>query len=98
MVKQGAAENRNQESSGDQAGSVASVGVGIGLSLKPAMSIEEIRAELGAQLTSTVRWTESVRYLGDQGVDTYVEVGPGDVLLGLVKRIDRGAQRIKFEI
>ena len=65
---------------------------------RPITSPDDIRAELKAQLTSPVRWTESVRYLGDQGVDTYVEVGPGDVLLGLVKRIDRGAQRIKFEI
>ena len=65
---------------------------------RPITTPDEIRAELKAQLTSPVRWTESIRYLGEQGVDTYVEVGPGDVLLGLVKRIDRGAQRIKFEL
>ena len=59
---------------------------------------DDIRAELKAQLTSPVRWTDSVRYLGEQEIDAYVEVGPGDVLLGLVKRIDRGAQRIKFEL
>jgi len=53
---------------------------------------------LKAQLTSPVAWTESVRYLSAQGVDSYVEVGPGDVLLGLVKRIDREARRVKFEL
>ncbi|MCI0393582.1 MAG: ACP S-malonyltransferase [Chloroflexi bacterium] len=57
-----------------------------------------IRAELEAQLTASVRWTDSIKYLLGQGVDTFVEVGPGDVLLGLVKRIDRQAKRVKFEL
>ncbi|MCI0726517.1 MAG: ACP S-malonyltransferase [Chloroflexi bacterium] len=57
-----------------------------------------IRAELEAQLTASVRWTDSIKYLLGQGVDTFVEVGPGDVLLGLVKRIDRQAKRLKFEL
>ena len=65
---------------------------------QPLTTPDEIRAELTAQLTAPVRWTDGVRWLGSQGVDAYVEVGPGDVLLGLVKRIDRQAQRVKFEI
>ncbi len=65
---------------------------------RPIRSPEEVRAELKAQLTSPVAWTESVRYLSAQGVDSYIEVGPGDVLLGLVKRIDREARRVKFEL
>ncbi len=64
---------------------------------QPIITPDEIRAELTAQLTAPVRWTESVRQLGALGVDAYVEVGPGDVLLGLVKRIDRAATRAKFE-
>jgi [acyl-carrier-protein] S-malonyltransferase len=64
---------------------------------RPICAPADIRAELNAQLTSPVAWTDSVRYLGEQGVETYVEVGPGDVLLGLVKRIDREARRVKFE-
>lgn len=64
---------------------------------RPLTSVEDIRAELKAQLTSPVAWTGTIRYLSEQGVDAYVEVGPGDVLLGLVKRIDREAERIKFE-
>ncbi len=63
----------------------------------PLTTVDEIRTELKAQLTSPVRWTESVQYLLAQGVDTFVEVGPKDVLLSLVKRIDRKAKRIKFE-
>jgi [acyl-carrier-protein] S-malonyltransferase len=68
------------------------------VSARPIQSPEEIRDELKAQLTSPVAWTDSIRYLGEQGVDRYVEVGPGDVLLGLVKRIDRNAERVKFEV
>jgi [acyl-carrier-protein] S-malonyltransferase len=64
---------------------------------RPITTPDEIRAELTAQLTAPVRWTDSVRQLGALGVDAYVEVGPGDVLLGLVKRIDRAAARTKFE-
>lgn len=76
----------------------AAIPVIANVSARPVQSPDEIRAELKAQLTSPVAWTESVRYLSEQGVDTYVEVGPGDVLLGLVKRIDRGALRVKFEL
>jgi [acyl-carrier-protein] S-malonyltransferase len=64
---------------------------------RPLCAPGDIRAELKAQLISPVAWTDSIRYLSGQGVDTYLEVGPGDVLLGLVKRIDRAAARIKFE-
>lgn len=65
---------------------------------RPVHEPEDIRAELKAQLTSPVAWTESIRYLGRRGVDSYLEVGPGDVLLGLVKRIDRAAERVKFNL
>lgn len=64
---------------------------------RPLTTAADIRAELKAQLTSPVAWTDSINYLSQQGVDTFVEVGPGDVLLGLVKRINRQARRIKFE-
>lgn len=65
---------------------------------RPMSTVDEIRAELKAQLTSPVAWTESVRTMTAAGVDTYMEVGPGDVLLGLVKRIDREAARVKFAV
>ena len=47
-----------------------------------------IRAELPAQLTSPVRWTESVRHMLGLGVTTFVELGAKDVLTGLLKRIE----------
>ncbi len=61
---------------------------------RPTTDLDEIRERLVAQLTSPVRWTESIRFLRDQGVDTLVEIGPGDVLTGLAKRIDRSLKRI----
>jgi [acyl-carrier-protein] S-malonyltransferase len=54
----------------------------------PLTSATEIRAELKAQLTSLVRWTESVREMILRGVRTFIELGSGSVLIGLVKRID----------
>ncbi len=46
-----------------------------------------IRAELVGQLTTPVRWTETIRYLAAQGVTTFVELGSKDVLTSLIKRI-----------
>ncbi|TCP29145.1 [acyl-carrier-protein] S-malonyltransferase [Scopulibacillus darangshiensis] len=43
------------------------------------------------QLYSPVRWVETVERLKELGVDTYIEVGPGNVLSGLVKKVDRKA-------
>jgi [acyl-carrier-protein] S-malonyltransferase len=43
---------------------------------------------LVAQLTSPVRWAESIRFMIDQGVTRFVEIGPKEVLTGLIKRID----------
>lgn len=57
-----------------------------------AASVEDpdrIRELLVEQVTSTVRWRESVLYMRDQGVDTLVEAGAGKVLAGLTRRIDR---------
>jgi [acyl-carrier-protein] S-malonyltransferase len=60
----------------------------------PLKTVDEIRAELGAQLVSTVRWTETIQYMEGQGLDTFIELGPKDVLTGLLKRISRAARRI----
>ena len=68
------------------------------VSARPLSTVAEIRAELEAQLTAPVRWTESMNYLVEQGVDEVVEVGPGDVLLKLMKRIDRHTKRLSFEL
>jgi len=50
---------------------------------------EAIRDSLARQVTSCVRWVESVEKLASWGVTAMVEAGPGKVLQGLVKRINR---------
>jgi [acyl-carrier-protein] S-malonyltransferase len=51
-------------------------------------SVLMIRDELSGQLTSPVRWTESIQLMISKGVRTFVELGPKAVLVGLIKRID----------
>lgn len=55
----------------------------------PVNAPDEIRALLVQQVTSTVRWRESVAFMAEQGVTRLVEVGTGKVLSGLTKRIAR---------
>lgn len=62
-------------------------------SAQPLTDVVAIRAELTAQLTGSVRWTASMRYALQSGITQFVEIGPGDVLSGLLRRIDRNAQR-----
>ncbi len=51
--------------------------------------VDAIRRELDLQLTNSVRWTESVQAMIAAGAEMFVELGPKDVLTGLLKRIDR---------
>jgi [acyl-carrier-protein] S-malonyltransferase len=55
---------------------------------QPINSAADLRADVIAQMQSRVRWVESVNFMAAQGVTTFVEVGNGTVLGGLVKRID----------
>jgi [acyl-carrier-protein] S-malonyltransferase len=56
---------------------------------KPLMSASDIRADLSAQLTSRVRWSESIQVMIDNGVTTFMELGSGTVLTYLLRRINR---------
>ncbi len=58
----------------------------------PLTSPDDIRDVLGQQLTSPVRWTESVRWMIAEGMTRFVEVGPKEVLTGLLRRIDRAVE------
>lgn len=59
---------------------------------EPVTDAEELRKLLARQLTGRVRWTESVRRMAALGVDTFIEVGPGTVLSGLIKRTVEGTK------
>lgn len=55
----------------------------------PHTNPEEIKANLVAQLTAPVRWTQTVRNMIADGADEFIELGPGKVLQGLVAKIDK---------
>ncbi|MFW5426401.1 MAG: ACP S-malonyltransferase [Methylophagaceae bacterium] len=59
------------------------------VSVATASREADIKQLLAQQLHNPVRWVETVQYLASQGVDTLVESGPGKVLAGLTKRIDK---------
>lgn len=58
------------------------------ISARPLLTVDEIRDELAGQFTWPVRWTASVQWMVEQGVSKFVEIGPKEVLAGLVRRID----------
>lgn len=60
---------------------------------KAIRTADELRADIKAQMQSRVRWTESVQEMSGSGIQAYVETGSGDVLLGMIKRIDSSARR-----
>lgn len=50
---------------------------------------EEIKGLLGQQISSSVRWEQSIRKMIEEGVDTFVEIGPGKTLAGFMRKISR---------
>jgi [acyl-carrier-protein] S-malonyltransferase len=56
---------------------------------KPHTDAEEIKQNLIAQLTSSVRWTSSVQHMIADGADDFTECGPGKALQGMIARIDK---------
>lgn len=58
---------------------------------------DDAAAHLVAHLTSPVLFSQSVTWLVEQGVDTFVECGTGGVLAGLVRRVDKGTVRMRIE-
>src|SRR6201994_685513 len=56
---------------------------------KPYTDPEQIKHNLILQLTGAVRWTQTVKHMMEDGATSFTEVGPGSVLQGLVKKVDR---------
>jgi [acyl-carrier-protein] S-malonyltransferase len=61
---------------------------------QPLTSIEEIRHELVAQLTSSVQWIKTIEYIAAQGMTKFIEIGPKDVLAGLIRRINKDVHAV----
>ncbi len=61
------------------------------ISATPITAEAALRDELARQIVSPVQWTRSVTWLAEQGVTTFVEIGAGQALSGLIKRIAKGA-------
>ncbi len=61
---------------------------------KPLATSKEVKKELLEQIASCVQWQKSVEYMVGDGVSTFVEVGPGQVLTGLIKRISKDAHTV----
>ncbi len=59
---------------------------------------EEIKKNLILQLIAPVRWTQTIQQMIKDGADEFIEVGPGKVLLGLLRKIDRQAKGTKAEV
>ena len=59
---------------------------------RPELSIEKIKENLIAQLTSPVKWTQSVNKMIQDGCNNFIEIGPGKVLQGLVRKINRESE------
>jgi len=59
---------------------------------QPSTTAESIKEELLGQLCNCVQWQRSVEYMVSDGVSTFIEIGPGKVLAGLIKRIDKNVK------
>ncbi len=63
----------------------------------PHTEVDQIRRNLVAQITSSVQWVASVEYMMSQGVSDFIEIGPGKVLRGLIRKIDANARVVNIE-
>ena len=63
---------------------------------EPMTSGREVKAELLRQLCQGVQWQRSVEYMVANGVSTFIEIGPGEVLSGLIKRIGSDVQTVNI--
>ncbi len=67
----------------------ANVPVVANVNAQEMISAEAVKENLVKQLFSPVLWENSIQYMLDQGVDTFIEIGPGKVLSGLIKKVNR---------
>jgi [acyl-carrier-protein] S-malonyltransferase len=63
---------------------------------QPLTTAQTVKEELVHQLCNCVQWQRSVEYMVGEGVNTFIEIGPGKVLTGLIKRINRQVQALNI--
>jgi [acyl-carrier-protein] S-malonyltransferase len=66
------------------------------ISATPLTEAAALRTELARQIVSPVQWVKTIEFLSAQGISIFVEIGPGQVLSGLVKRIVKGATTLNI--
>lgn len=66
------------------------------ITAQPLITAESIKTELLNQLCNCVQWQRSIEYMINDGVSTFIEIGPGKVLSGLIKRISKDAKTINI--
>jgi [acyl-carrier-protein] S-malonyltransferase len=74
----------------------ATIPVVSNISAEPLTDAQALREELPLQVASSVQWTRSIEYMVSQGVTTFIEIGPGQALTGMVKRIAKGVTTINI--
>jgi len=67
------------------------------VSAKPVTDTEEIKNNLAEQITSSVLWVDSIKFMVEAGVDTFIEFGPKKVLAGMLKKIDKNVKVISID-
>ncbi|MCD6177417.1 MAG: ACP S-malonyltransferase [Candidatus Cloacimonetes bacterium] len=64
---------------------------------KPVINTKEIKNNLAKQVTSSVLWIDSIKFMIEDGVDTFIEFGPKRVLAGMLKKIDKNIKVISID-
>ena len=67
------------------------------MSAKPTQDVAEIKQNLITQVNTRTLFEASIRYIIEQGISTFVEIGPGTVLKGLLRKIDKSLEIINIE-
>ena len=63
---------------------------------QPLTTAEQVKTELITQLCNCVQWQRSIDYMIGEGVSTFIEIGPGNVLTGLIKRINKDVNSLNI--
>lgn len=64
------------------------------ITAQPLSAVEALRTELSQQVATSVQWIKSIDYMVSRGTNLFLEIGPGQVLSGMVKRIAKGVQTL----